>query len=181
MEVAVLYGTQKLAVEVSGCSYRLEHEQIPFSPAERQYLLSDERQVYDDDLATPIAEGTTLCSHLIDLSNQINETARALRSERRNVGVSPAPNSLESLYAELEGDAYIPVDGGRGTELEILNGWLDLLQDLEHMEDVIKMYPEISNFERRESWCDRIRDLSDSINEMHGFAVPGVGGADSIY
>jgi hypothetical protein len=174
MDAKVLYSVQLLAIEMSGTVYRLDQQDLPFLPIEREYLLQDERQVYNLDISVPVPEGVMLSSHVLGLSEDINDTVRAIREGARELPKGPeCMGDFEKLYAEIEGEAYLAPIARNRDSLALLNGYLDLLQNLEALEDALIMYPELTDPDRLERWKRRREMLTERIEASQGIGIPG--------
>lgn len=162
MDREIFYGVQRLSLELNAQAINLGQE--IFNPEERQFLLSDERQVYDLPEAKIYPDNLTVKAHLHNVCDDASETVRALRSGGRRILSPRSFGDLERIYQEIEGDSYQPPSSVVRGDLALLHGWLDLVQDLEDLDDTIVMYPELSRAETRERWRDLIDDLCHQIS-----------------
>ncbi len=169
MDVDLFYGVQRVAIEVSGRAVGLENER--FQPMGRQFLLPDERQIYDSPFLQMYPKNLKVADHLGRICTDAEDDVRSLRTERGVRCSNRDPLSLEDVYREIEGDSYVPAISH--DDIDVLNGWLNLLQGLEELQDIITMYPELATREIRERWLQRLNELCEMITDSRGFDTPG--------
>lgn len=164
MKPELFYGTQRLAIEISGCAQCPEFDGLEFAPNQRELLLEERRQVYDLEVSIPVAPVALLQEYLRDLSIRICDGARALRSGCR--GWYRERSEFEEIYAEIEGEGYQPAVSVQVDPIHLV---LDLEQDLELLRDIATMYREISSDRQYERWLGQFERLFELLRDYNAF------------
>jgi hypothetical protein len=164
VKAKLFYDTQRLAIEISGRAQYSEFDGLEFAPGQREFLLEENRQVYNLEVSIPVAEGTSLPEYLRKLSIRICDDVRALRTSRR--GSYREVTELERIYAEIEGE---DCQSAVSVQVEPIHVVLDIEQDLELLRDILKMYREISSDQQYERWQEQFERIFEVLRDLNAF------------
>lgn len=150
----LLLSAQIAAIRVSGCGYSRDLEELQFKPVERQHILPEDAQVYDSFFAVPVVEGRTVGAEILARGVAVVDSARSImKGLRRRLC---ADFYLSQIYAEIEQESSDPgavtsVEAGSVDELYL---WMNVIDDLTELGNILAMYQEIVLKGGTDRWSD---------------------------
>ena len=167
----VILRASMAAIRVSGCGWRSDLEDLRFDPVARQYLLPEKAQSYDSLFSVPVLMCRSVGAEILARGGAVTDSARSILKGLRKLSCAAfEQDSLSQVYAEIEeGRAEVGADvsvvSGSLSELCI---WMDVIDGLTELKNILTMYEEIDIEGVRERWCEWLEKILGDVRLCAG-------------
>jgi hypothetical protein len=172
----LLRSAQIVAIKVSGCGCRSDLEELRFDPVNRQHLLPGDQRSYDSFISVPVSTDRSVGAELLARGGAVADSVRSILKGWRKLSCAAfEQDGLSQLYAEIEeGSANVGtavrVESGTVSELCL---WMDVIDGLNELKNILTMYAEIDLEGARERWCEWLEVILGDVKLVSGLASSG--------